>query len=158
MIREQLCYECAFWLDLKAHPPKNSYIIKGKYYVFSEWERLYNKPKDAIKSMHIYTTDQRVVRSNKIRLIGSIPKHLQDILPNNAHLITKHLYYKLRDVAPGYQCHSMGCYDRYYCHWYDRTIEDKHGAWNIIPRNYIPGSEQCPIYIDQQTINKQIEN
>jgi hypothetical protein len=151
MKKEQLCFACAFWKNLIDNPVPYRQIINGTHWTFNPWS---DKPMmfagHGGRAFYIMLNDGNVLRSNNAWFQGEIPEHFRSQLPDTAKFISRTAYYKIKD-QPMFQCQSKGCWDRYHCYWYDKTVE-VDGAWNKIPSNHKIGDECCELFLDKNIV------
>jgi len=151
MKKEQLCFACAFWKHLIDNPVPYRQIINGTHWTFNPWS---DKPMmfagHGGRAFYIMLNDGNVLRSNNAWFQGEIPEHFRSQLPDTAKFISRTAYYKIKD-QPMFQCQSKGCWDRYHCYWYDKTVE-VDGAWNKIPSNHKIGDECCELFLDKNVV------
>lgn len=136
MNADSVCFECAYWLDLLAHPKDSVQIINGQYFSFPP----------VIKSdgriRHILTHGGEIITSTEYFNYGHIPERFRDKFPNTANFIPL-LTYRMLLKNQGFVCDRKGCWDRKHCYWYIGEMD-----WNVIPPSHKPGEEKCPIFIN----------
>lgn len=152
MQAKHLCFACAFWKDKIDNPVPGREIINGCHYVFHEWLR---QPIPFQGSgghrYYILRNDGSVMRSNNVWFQGHIPERFRPQLPDTAKLITKRAYYAIKGLEC-FKCQRKGCWDRYHCYFYDRSIEAENGPWNEIPANHKIGDELCESFLNLDTM------
>lgn len=138
MLSHKLCFECAFWEYYADHLNSESTIIDGCWYITQ-------KRKSYLQPSYIFTKNRKMLSVDKIK-VGTLPDKLKKRYPNNAIFIDLPTYLRLHDKV--FLCHSKGCWDRYHCALYNMDLE-KDGPWNIVPKDHVPGQENCESFIDK---------
>lgn len=137
MIKDSVCYTCAYWMDLIEHRMSYDYVIAHQYFAAPPIV----KPNKKIA--HILTFDGHITHSTELFRYGEIPERFWEQLPNNANFITNN---RLRTIQANseFHCDRIGCWDRKYCLWFQGQMD-----WNEIPKNHKVGSENCPMFINK---------
>lgn len=153
MRSEQLCFDCAYWLQWLLNPETGVIVVNGAIYKMTEdmWQpsAIQSRASDMKFIVNPATLDAYAVRGLVLR--GRIPKHFQTQIPNQYKFISRDTYHRFM----GYEaemCMLKGCFDRYHCVWYNPAIAEPDGPWNTIPKNYQIGSEDCPSFINKHGI------
>lgn len=137
MIKDSVCYECAYWMNIIDHRMNYDHIISHHYYAALPIV----KPKKKIA--HILTFNGDIIHSTELFRYGEIPERFWEGLPNDANFIS---HGKLRTINANieFQCNRIGCWDRKCCFWFHDQMD-----WNIIPKDHVIGSENCPMFINK---------
>lgn len=146
-----LCYNCAYWQDLKDFPPQYIEIIGTKcikIYPIAD-----KKDKSIIlggkgKTRYFIRNDFSICKSNDIWLIGNIPEQFRNDFKPTVKEITYKTFIKLQRNP--LRCKARACYDRYHCLRYNLQLEE-NGAFNVVPSNWKTGDEHCKFFIDLET-------
>lgn len=152
MKSEGICYECAYWRDIIAHRPENFEVIDGKCYQFNPTPTWVQKTPFRMlgsdgKKFYIVRKDGTYARSNDVWFIADVPKDFRDQLPDTAWLTTARVYDRLERGV--FACKSRACMDRYHCYRFDYRNEfTEDGPFNIPPKEWITGDEQCREFIN----------
>ncbi len=152
MNRETICYDCAFWLDIREFPPEYMEIVGDK--CMKVCPVADKKDKSLIlggkgRMRYFIRNDNTVIQSNDIWLIGIIPERFRKDFKPTAKEITLKAFNKL--LKNSKKCKARGCFDRYHCFRYDLTLE-KNGAFNSIPFKWNAGDEHCKFFIDLDSV------
>lgn len=155
MKKEQLCFSCAFWKDKIDNPVPGREIINGCHYVFHEWVKT-PIPFQGSGGYRYYIlkNDGSVLRSNNVWFQGNIPERFKEQLPDTARMITKRAFYAIKNIE-GFKCSKKGCWDRYHCYFYDKSLEKDCGPWNEIPKSHKVGGEQCESFLNIEKMYEQ---
>lgn len=150
MCRNKECFECSFWRYMSEHLPVNSIVVDGELIVPQFVE---DNPFTAIikRPRYIVTESGHTIKANNVVSYGMVPEYFAETFPTTAHYVS-HKLYRTMSGFEGTKCRKRGCYDRYHCFFYDISIEAAHGPWNEIPKDYQPGWEDCPSFINKHTI------
>lgn len=150
MFRNRECYDCAYWRDLSVNRPANSYVIGNSFIIGGYTE---SDPFVTIlpRTLYIWLHSRVAARLNYITFAGDIPTRFQPIFPSEGVFIDRKLYTRLKN-HDGYVCKKKGCYDRYQCIFYIPELIEPDGAWNKLPENYQPGWEECPLFINKNSL------
>ena len=149
MRENQLCFECAYWMDIVKHPIPGSFIIDGAMYTFDVIEQ-HRSIRETTKDVR-FILDQcnnTALAIRNIKSIGVVPEHFKEMYPDQYRFIT---YTAFRQVNHhiGSLCEAKGCWDRYHCFWYNKVAAEPNGPWNKIPVGYNPGDEMCENFINK---------
>lgn len=151
--KERLCFDCAYWNGIVRNPQPNTAIISGGLYHISNLKTYLNGNEIRIPKWRFLQD----MSSNKARactdckLIGVVPPQFKSVLPDRYRFITKEAFVRIQQYR-GTQCLCRGCWDRYYCFWYNRSEAEPHGAWNKVPKDYVIGGEKCESFINKNTM------
>lgn len=155
MRKEQLCFDCAYWIDKINNLDSNMAIISGGLYRLDE--PLTKLPLSRTRALGlkfvIKTDSNEVLATKRITLIGKIPERLYSLIPDQYAFITGDEYRRIVRFESD-MCLSKGCFDRYHCLWYRADIAEPEEPWNTIPKDYQIGNEQCPSFINKYKIRK----
>lgn len=155
MVREHLCWECAWWDDFIKSPPENLEIIDNQCYRVYP----YVDKKDIAPNMwlggdrkphYILKKTGECIVSNDIWWIATVPVKYQSILKPTGWWVTKRYYTSLQ--RSNRQCYARACMDRYHCYRYKYQIEFDEEPLNFPPFDWVPGSEHCPAYLPLKEI------
>ena len=124
-------YEEALWHWFFLEPGIRAFIAGRTIYGYEESKCVHGG-----KRFVYFKDNRKAVICAATWVLGNAPPSIAD----NAMFITRQQYERLsiRSV----QCNFKGCFDRYHCHWYDLGNE-KDGAWNEIPQDWVIGDEKC---------------
>jgi hypothetical protein len=146
-----LCFDCAYWENYMQHPLAGTAVVSGGLWYFNpQKEVLYNKSRRTRKGIvlaHELKTGD-VVYSTTYRLIAKIPKHIKTRLPDQYRFISEQTY-SLLISRQCKECLAKGCWDRYYCFWYDAAKAEPNKPWNEVPSYHKPGDELCETFINK---------
>jgi hypothetical protein len=89
IIRDRVCFECAFWTNKIENPLPNRAIIEGKHYTVNAGTA-HKGPFLGFggRRVKVRYFDGYDVESNNIWHQGEIPEHFKDRLPNNAEFVS----------------------------------------------------------------------
>jgi len=151
MISECLCYECAYWKNLIENWKETYIVIDHVLYDFqpSQVDRA-NICLGSNGRNYYALINGQAIYSNDVWVKGMVPERFRDKIPNMGFFITQKTYEILRSRTS--VCKSKGCYDRYHCLLYDHRNEYKSGPYNIIPRTWVAGNENCKFFVDIRSI------
>ena len=154
MRNEQLCFDCAYWMDKLLKPNPDTAIISGGLYkINGPFTRVPFRRTRAIDLQFVIEVNSTNVYATKdITLIGEIPIRLSQMVPDQYRFITREEYRRIIRFESD-MCLSKGCFDRYHCLWYRADIAEPEEPWNKIPKDYQIGGECCPSFIDKYGIN-----
>lgn len=145
-----LCFDCAFWHQLKTTAGPNDEVHQGKYYQYIAPKQHQNKPQS--------TTPTPALNSNGVaidlawyRCLGLTPDQSPAGFPDTCRTISKHTYRLIVNLQP-FKCRAKGCWDRRECFWFDINIEKLNGSWNTIPASHAIGDEACVSFIDKSKL------
>ena len=152
MQRRQICYDCAYWEDLKEFPLENMEVIGNKCYRIGPVAD--RKDKSLIlggkgKMHYFMRPDWSVFRSNDIWLIGTIPERFRSEFAQTAVEVTIRVYRQLN--RNNKKCKARGCLDRYHCLRYNIELE-KNGPFNTVPATWNVGDEHCGFFINKDDV------
>lgn len=151
MVTGRLCHDCVMWKRIIENQESDGHkIIGGEYIRFSEnphWDPAVTKAQKYFVLNNDLTSE---VCFNPVR-IGVVPPQFRHMFPDTARLVSRRVFRKTATHSR-FQCMRKGCYDRYQCLWYNKEVMESGGAWNSIPKNYQPGWEECPLFIDKNKI------
>lgn len=149
MTDENLCHECAYWLDLIESPGEYLEVIDGVCY------RIY--PMADKRDCTVLLGGKGIRRffarkdltpfeSNDIWLVGAVPQRFIEHFPDTAFEITRYGFNRLS--VNHKRCKARLCFDRYHCLRYMTELES-NGPLNEIPNNWRVGNEHCPPFINK---------
>lgn len=146
MKKEQVCANCAFWMNIVKTPPANYEVINGMMFIVRP---IVKRPLNYIKAsegteFYIRKLDGTLIKTNNLWNLGEIPKHFIKHFPDTAIFLNLMTYQSLKNDP--WVCHAKGCWDRYQCLRYDVASEDGK-PFNIVPDNHVSGDERCPSFI-----------
>lgn len=150
MRTEQLCFDCAYWINWMNCREPETLIISGSLYKLTQPLVKVGMRSTRSKKLQfiVNTQSQEASATAGLVLRGMIPIQFSKQLIDEYKFITAEEYRRLI----GYNaemCLSKGCYDRYHCHWYRADIAEPDEPWNTIPSNYVIGGECCPSFINK---------
>lgn len=154
MMKNNVCYECAFWEELIAYPPEYMEVVNNQCLRLHPVAN--KKDKTLIlggkgKMRYFMRLDGSLIQSNDIWSIGTIPDRFKSQLPTTAIEVTFKAYRQLKKSQK--KCQARACMDRYNCFRYDRALEnDERGPFNVIPPKWNVGDEHCGFFINLQDI------
>lgn len=150
MMREQICWECAWWERVINHPPENMEIVGNQcYQVFP----FVSKEEQSIgmilgskgKRYYLLKKNGDCIRSNDVWWIGEIPWRFQSQLKPTGWWTTIRYYNSLK--RSHHHCHARACMERYYCYRYEYQIEFDGNIKPMPPYDWIIGGEHCPAFL-----------
>ena len=151
MDKMQICYDCAYWMNIINYPPPYMEIVGNK--CLKVYPKVNNRDKSMLlggkgKIRYFIRTDwSKMICSNDIWLIGTIPKIFRKKLVPTLIEITSDIYKRLQMNSN--QCSARGCFDRYHCLRYNLEIEKDHiGTFNKVPSTWKVGNEHCKDFIN----------
>ena len=148
MLKECLCWECAFWSGIVRKKRKYD-VIGGKCYLLLPEQGRMKRPAmlgmDG-KKFCIMRKDFTTVSTNDAWLIGTVPENFREELPDTAWIITPRAYRILR--KRGGICKNRYCMDRYHCLFYKWWDEDEAEIISRIPKDWRTGDEMCPSFLN----------
>lgn len=152
MNRETICYDCAFWQDIREYPPEHMEIVGNK--CMKIYPVADKKDKSLIlggkgKMRYFIRNDNTVFQSNDIWFIGIVPERFRKDFKPTAKEITQKAFKKL--LKNSLKCKARGCFDRYHCFRYNLELE-RNGAFNSVSLNWNVGDEHCKFFIDLDNI------
>lgn len=153
MEQRMICYECAFWWDLIDFPPKDieitsSKVLKINPFIENKEKTMYLGGKGKVR--YFMRPDGTLIKSNDVWTVGTIPERFLPLLKRTLFEIAPWQYYRMFRY-PG-RCKAKACFDRYRCLRYKIEIENKRGAYNIVPKYWKIGGEHCKSFLDNQAI------
>lgn len=149
MREEGLCHHCAFWNTyLETHQGRFE-VVDGKVYEYGNPLFIIKSRTLPAKTAYIFKSDNTALRLPFARCIGKAPEGYG--LSNTGKFITRPKYLKISN-REGYECRAVGCFDRYHCFWYNKEKWEPDGPWNIVPKNHVVGSEECPNFVDKSAL------
>ncbi len=154
MRNEQICFDCAYWMNRISNPEPDTIIVSGNLYKLTtplERPPLRNTRAVALKFLVKVDTKDVYAVTNMI-LRGSIPTRLASLVPDQYKFITREEYRRVIGFNAE-MCLSKGCFDRYHCIWYRTDIAEPDEPWNTVPNNYQIGDEHCPSFINKYGFN-----
>lgn len=148
MERKSLCYDCAYWEDIIANPPRHMEVVgRSILQVCPEADK---SDRTVIlggkgKFRFFLTNDFRAFRSNDVWLLGRVDDEHARMFAPTAIEITRKAYASLMENPR--KCKARACFDRYRCLRYNLALEAE-GAYNKIPKGWKIGDERCKYFID----------
>lgn len=151
MLRDETCWQCAFWNRVVSDKTRRLVVIDGTCYDFKPWVRP-PYPANAVMGMNgkplfILNMKGKVEKSNDAWLIGKVPPIFREWLPDNAIQITRTAYQKLK--TRGIYCNDIGCLDRYKCLFFNKAKEEYIGPFNSVPDDWVEGNEFCTSFLSE---------
>lgn len=152
MYRHKECYSCAYWRYLSKHRPTNSIVIDNQLVVALYTE---TDPFTAIlrKNQYIWLFRGELICANHVTNYGEVPKKFKRRFKQDGMFIDEKVYNKIKK-RQDHVCMKKGCLDRYQCFFYHPEIAEPDGPWNKIPKWHKPGWEECPLFINKQTLKR----
>lgn len=151
---KQMCFDCAFWDDYMENKQSDTYVISGGLYVFFPLTSdTWNKRKAKFRKF-FYAHDmltRTAVYSTSCQHITDIPEHIKQKFPDQYRFISKDVFERLTDRMCK-ECLAKGCWDRYWCYWYNKQKAERDTPWNTIPDYHKPGGEECESFINKETM------
>lgn len=144
MIKEGLCYHCAYWNRFLERKKRNLEIVGGKIYLFDKKYVFGNRKFN--ETRYIIHTQGDVKKLRKSFYIENTPIGYN--IPDTGTFISQRAFRTMSNRNEKY-CRAIGCYDRYHCMLYHPEITETNGPWNAIPKNYKVGGERCPSFLDK---------
>lgn len=154
MRSEQICFECAYWLNWLENPEPDTITMNGKLYKLDPPLRQLPVCQATAKSLRfvIKIGTKEVYAVKNMMLKGTVPAHLSHLIVDQYRFIARDEYCRIIGFNAE-MCLSKGCFDRYHCLWYRKDIAEPNEPWNIIPKDYQIGGECCPSFIDKYKFN-----
>lgn len=154
MRSEQICFDCAYWMNWFNNPEPDSIVISGKLYkLTSQLQKLpLNKTRAKALRFLVKVDTKDVYTVKDMVLRGTIPPRFSKLIPDQYKFITRDEYRRIIGFGSD-MCLSKGCFDRYHCLWYRADIAEPDEPWNTIPNNYQIGGESCPSFINKYGFN-----
>lgn len=152
MRKNQLCFECAFWMDILKDPPQHSAVVDGSMYIFEpvEHQKAVREMSKGV-SLILDLTNNTALAIKITKTIGVIPQQFRQECPDQYRFITYPAFRAVNRYA-GVSCEAKGCWDRYHCFWYNKEKSEPDGPWNKIPTRHQPGDEMCESFINKFTM------
>lgn len=152
MVADGICYNCAYWTTFTLESDME--IIGGCVYrVFPpQTEFIPGAMLGGSGMKYILKKDRTTKKSNDIWKVAEIPQNFRDKFKDTGWWITKMFYY--RWTKKQWQCNAKGCLDRYHCFRYNYKIEYENGAYNIVPKSWILGRENCGEFLNLLDISR----
>lgn len=149
--KEKLCYECAFWMQYAKTPYKDGAIVNGCLYKFSPTHESTKRKclKNKFFAVDVWTKEL-VYSSQRPQFMAKVPARFKKQFPDKYKFISLRTYKILRERHN--ECLSKGCWDRYYCYWYNASKAEPSTPWNEIPHYHKSGGEGCESFIDKTTM------
>lgn len=153
MSEKEICYECAYWIEIIEYPQNNLEVVDNK--LLRILPIVPRRDKSMLlgnngKMRYFMRPDHTLFKSNDVWLIGTIPERFREKFQETAFELTSNAY-RLLSKDPN-RCIARGCFDRYQCLRYKLEIEALNGPYNIIPKNWKTGDEHCKYFIDAKNI------
>lgn len=151
---KSLCFDCAYWQDYYEHPQQDTYIISGKLYTFYPIETIIRHKQKRKKRGLVFARNMqtgKIVYASRYQYIASVPENFKHLFPDQFRFISEPTYAILASRICR-ECLAKGCWDRYYCFWYNKEKAEPHIPWNTIPPSHKPGDEQCESFINKETM------
>ena len=153
MLRDKICYDCAYWTNFMDNQDKNIEVIAGKCYRVYEYRK--NKTVNMVlgcdRVRYLMRKDFSVVKSNDIWPIGDVPARFRDKIQDTAYWINEKIFKRLSRLGK-VKCSAVGCLDRYHCLFYDYKIEFTRPLFNVVPLTWVPGGENCRDFVNMLEI------
>lgn len=151
MRKSQLCYECTFWKQYISNPISGTFIVNGKLYKGEIKQDFItgNKRNNKVLLRELKTGNLMYCTSPPV-LISKVPERFRDELPDKYGFISSRTYKLLLERCT--DCLAKGCWDRYYCFWYNASKAEPKQPWNEIPHYHKPGDEKCESFINKLTM------
>lgn len=150
MRNEQICFDCAYWMNWLNNPEPDTIIVSGKLYKLTmPLKQLpFNRTRAKALLFIIKVGTKDVYTVTDMILRGTIPSRLSLLVPDQYKFITRNEYRRIIQFNAD-MCLSKGCFDRYHCLWYRVDLAEPIEPWNIVPKNYQIGGECCPSFINK---------
>ena len=150
---ERLCFECAYWKSLLENPESDTITINGSLYKHIEplQRPNLNTVRSTSMKLMIDVDTRDICGCRSLIYRGRVPTRFIGQFPNRYKFITLDQYRRIYRYEAE-MCLSKGCFDRYHCMWYNAAIAEPGEPWNIIPKNYIIGGENCPSFVNKYDI------
>lgn len=154
MRNEQICFDCAYWMNRLNNPEPDTFVISGKLYKLNApFKRLpFRRTRAIALKFVIKVGTKEVYAITDMILRGTIPPRLSKLVPDQYKFITRDEYRRIIRYEAE-MCLSKGCFDRYHCLWYQADIAEPDEPWNIVPKDYQIGGENCPSFINKYGFN-----
>lgn len=150
MRNEQICFDCAYWINWLNNPEPETVTISGKLYKLTTplVQLPVSKTRARALQFVVKTGTKKVYTATNLILRGIIPTRLSHLIPDQYKFITRDEYRRIIGFDAE-MCLSKGCFDRYHCLWYRADIAEPVEPWNIVPKDYQIGDECCPSFINK---------
>lgn len=154
MRNERICFDCAYWMNWLNNPEPGTVVISGKLYKLNTpFKRLpFRRTRARALKFVIKVGTKEIYAITDITFRGAIPERLSKMVPDQYKFITRDEYRRIVRFESE-MCLSKGCFDRYHCLWYRADIAEPDEPWNIVPKDYQIGGENCPSFIDKYGID-----
>jgi len=156
MIKNNVCRECALWMNRKVYPRATEMMIDGSMYMTFDKKlqiRLGNIHDPTKRRYFVMMLDTMTSREFKDIIEEGVPPE-NFMTPDEATFISKGEAYALRDGP--FECKGCTCLDRYTCLFYFREKTEGDRPANKIPENWKDGGEMCHNYININNTNKHL--
>lgn len=155
MLKEHICWECAYWENIIKTPPENMEIIGNQCYQIFPYIDTVNKTPDVVlggkgKIRYLLKHNDKCIKSNDVWLIGTIPPQFQSQLSPTGWWVTNRYYNSLK--RSNRKCYARACMDRYHCYRYKYQIEFEEEPLNYPPLDWEVGNEHCPAFLPLREI------
>ncbi len=153
MVRDKVCYDCAYWKELIDYPPEYLEILGNQCIRIHP---VADKKNKALllggkgKMRYFMRKDGALLQSNDIWVIGTIPERFREALPSTISEITLRAYKQLKKSPK--KCKARACMDRYHCWRFNLELEKECGPFNAIPPKWNVGDEHCGYFIPLKDI------
>ena len=155
--KHNVCYECAFWLTFIDNKPKELQVANGiayKIFPFIEEPTLSMLLGGNGKKRFFVTKDRQVIKSNDVWVVGTIPQHFRDKLPDTGWFCNKSVYGRI--LRFNKMCKEVGCLDRYKCFRFRTDLELENGPYNTLPKGWETGDEHCGFFVNTEGIENYV--
>lgn len=152
MIRDGICWECAYWERFLIAPPKNLEIVGDRcYQIFPFVESpSVEQILGGNKIRYLLKKNGECVKTNDWWWLNVIPYKYQERFQPTGWWVTKGFYKKMERSK--HKCKAKGCLDRYHCYRYQYRLEFDKEPYNKPPRDWIVGDEHCPAFLPTRDI------
>lgn len=155
MVKEHLCWECAWWENFMKSPPKYLEIVGDQCYQVYPYVPKEEDTQDAIlggqgKTRYLLKKNGDCIMSNDVWWIASIPQKYQLQLPPTGWWTTQHYYNSLNRSSR--RCIAKNCMDRYHCYRYNYQREFYDPPTVYPPHDWNVGDEHCPAFLPLKEI------
>lgn len=141
-------------MNWKNNPEPDTIVVSGELYKLTQPLKQLPLSKTKARALQFLakTGTKDVYAVTDMILRGAIPPRLSKLVPNQYKFITRDEYRRIVRFDAE-MCLSKGCFDRYHCLWYRADIAEPAEPWNIVPKDYQIGGENCPSFIDKYGFN-----
>lgn len=146
----ELCHHCAYWIEMLEYPEQPYEIIDGDVWVYGQ-PIYYTDNANLTLPAFVMKKDKSIAKLPYPNCIGPLPDDFREQYPDTARFIDRQSYKRIKSRA-GIECRAVGCYDRYNCFWYDPKLREPYGPWNEIPKYHKVGGENCPSFVNINTM------